>query len=264
MEPSPIVPGEERRRVPTKYVDHLSDEDLDLLNRLLPWRCFTLDGSGRRFGVQASATKRNVPQEIPDRRTLLLEQRCPLAGRSVLEVGCFEGVHTVGLAQRAERVIAIDSRIENVVKTIVRTWSFGHHVTAFVCDVEKPADFALVPTVDVVHHIGVLYHLRDPIAHLRALLPKTRELLLLDTHVAADGEATATYESGGEKYPYRRFAEGGRVDAFSGMYDHAKWLSIEVLTGFLRGAGFADVEVAEMRQERNGLRTLLFAKRTQR
>lgn len=264
MEPSPVPPTDPSRRLPTKYVDHLSDEDLDQLNRLLPWRCFTLDARGRRFGVQASETKRNVPQEVPDRRTLLLEQRYPLAGRSVLEIGCFEGVHTVGLAQRAARVIAIDSRIENVVKTIVRTWSFGHHVTAFVCDVEKPADFALVPAIDVVHHIGVLYHLVDPIAHLRALLPKTGDLLMLDTHVAADGEANDTYESGGRKYPYRRYTEGGRADAFSGMYDHAKWLPLDALTGFLRDSGFAEIEVAEMRKERNGLRTLLFAKRTQR
>lgn len=262
MEPS-ASPSDEALRLPTKYVDHLSDEELDQLNRLLPWRCFTLDARGRRFGAPASATKRNVPQQIPDRRTLLLDKRFPLAGRSVLEVGCFEGVHTVGLAQRAERVIAIDSRIENVVKTIVRTWSFGHHVTAFQCDVEKPADFALVPTVDVVHHIGVLYHLQDPIAHLQALLPKTRHLLLLDTHVAADGEATEAYESNGKRFPFRRYKEGGRADAFSGMYDHAKWLPIEVLTGFLRDAGFGEIEVAEMRQERNGLRTLLFAKRTQ-
>jgi hypothetical protein len=122
-------------RIPTKYVDRLSDDDLERLNQMLPWRCFTLDG------------------------------------RTVLEIGCFEGVHTIGLAARAGRVIAIDSRIANVVKTIVRTWSFGHHVTAFQCDVEKASDFAMVPEVDVVHHVGVLYHLVDPIAYLLALLP---------------------------------------------------------------------------------------------
>ena len=263
MDPAANPAADADLRIPTKYVDHLSDEDLERLNQLLPWRCFTLDGRGRRFGAPASATKRNVAQQIPDRRTPMLDARCPLAGRTVLEVGCFEGVHTIGLAARAGRVVAIDSRIENVVKTIVRTWSFGHHVTAFQCDVEQPDQFALVPTVDVVHHIGVLYHLVDPIAHLQLLLPKTRHLLMLDTHIAAEGEATATYTSGGRSYPYRHYKEGGRADAFAGMYDHAKWLSIEVLTGFLRESGFADVEVAEMRQERNGLRTLLFARRTQ-
>lgn len=262
MQPE-ATPDDASLRIPTRYIDHLPDDELEQLNRLLPWRCFTLDARGRRFGAAASATKRNLPQAIPDRRTPLLDRRFPLAGRTVLEIGCFEGVHTVGLAERAGRVIAVDSRIENVVKTIVRTWSFGHHVTAFQCDVERPEQFALVPEVDVVHHVGVLYHLVDPIAHLAALLPKTRHMLMLDTHVAAPGEATEQYESGGRRYAYRRYREGGRADAFSGMYDHAKWLPIEDLTGFLRERGFGDVDVAEMRQERNGLRTLLFARRTQ-
>jgi tRNA (mo5U34)-methyltransferase len=250
-------------RIPTKYVDHLSDEDLERLNQMLPWRCFTLDGRGRRFGAPASAIKRNVAQQIPDRRTPMLDARCPLAGLSVLEIGCFEGVHTIGLAARAGRVIAIDSRIENVVKTIVRTWSFGHHVTAFQCDVEKASDFAMVPEVDVVHHVGVLYHLVDPVAHLAALLQKTKRMLMLDTHIAADGQATESYVSGGKSYPYWRYREGGRADAFSGMYDHAKWLPLATLQEVLRAGGFADIEVAEMRQERNGLRALLFAQRAQ-
>jgi tRNA (mo5U34)-methyltransferase len=181
----------------------------------------------------------------------------------VLEIGCFEGVHTIGLAARAGRVIAIDSRIENVVKTIVRTWSFGHHVTAFQCDVEKASDFAMVPEVDVVHHVGVLYHLVDPVAHLAALLQKTKRMLMLDTHIAADGQATESYVSGGKSYPYWRYREGGRADAFSGMYDHAKWLPLATLQEVLRAGGFADIEVAEMRQERNGLRALLFAQRAQ-
>jgi hypothetical protein len=69
--------------------------------------------------------------------------------------------------------------------------------------------------------------------------------------------------SGGKSYPYWRYREGGRADAFSGMYDHAKWLPLATLQEVLRAAGFADIEVAEMRQERNGLRTLLFAQRAQ-
>jgi tRNA (mo5U34)-methyltransferase len=186
----------------------------------------------------------------------------PLAGRSVLEVGCFEGIHTIGLGQRAAKVIAIDSRIENVVKTMVRTWSFGLHVTCFQCDVERAQDFALVPEVDITHHVGVLYHLKDPVAHLQALLARTKQVLMLDTHVAAEGEATASYEVGGRSYPYRHYREGGRADAFSGMYDHAKWLPVDVLASLLREQGFGEVDVAELRPERNGLRALIFAKRT--
>lgn len=257
-------------RIPTRFIDHLSDEDLRTLNGLLPWRCFTLDANGREFGVRATDTKRNTPQQIPDRRIVELDRRYPLAGKSVLEIGCFEGIHSIALAHRAREVIAIDSRIENIVKTIVRTWSFGLHVTSFVCDVEKPEQFALVPEVDVTHHVGVLYHLVDPIGHLARLLPKTREMLMLDTHVAAEGTAKESYEVAGRKYPYRRYDEqgarskqsaGGRTAVFSGMYDHAKWLPLDVLTSALRDFGFGDVDVAEHRDERNGPRVLIYARR---
>lgn len=261
MDPGAQAADGHSERIPTRFVDHLTDDDLRLLNGLLPWRCFTLDAHGREFGVRASNTKRNVPQTIPDRRIVELDRRFPLAGRSVLEVGCFEGVHTIALAQRAREVIAIDSRIENVVKTVVRTWSFGLHATCFKCDVERAADFALVPEVDVTHHVGVLYHLTDPVGHLAKLLPRTRHFLMLDTHVAGEGEAKATYTVGGRSYPYRHFTEGGRADAFSGMSDHAKWLPLDVLVGVIREAGFTDVDVAELRAERNGPRTLIFARR---
>lgn len=119
-------------RTQTKYVDDLSDADLSRLNDLLPWQCFTLDSNGRRFGKQASAKKRNLPQAIPDHRITELNRRFPLAGLSVLEVGCFEGVHTIALAGYGAKVVGIDSRIENVAKTMVRTWSFGFEATVQV------------------------------------------------------------------------------------------------------------------------------------
>ncbi len=262
MQPGAQPANEPSSRIPTRFVDHLGDDDLRVLNGLLPWRAFTLDAHGREFGVRASETKRNVPQQIPDRRIVELHRRFPLTGRSVLEIGCFEGIHTIALAQKAREVVAIDSRIENVVKTVVRTWSFGLHVTCFKCDVERDEDFALVPEVDITHHVGVLYHLTDPVGHLAKLLRRTKHALMLDTHVAAPGTATKSYQVGGRTYPYRHFTEGGRADAFSGMYDHAKWLPIDVLTALLREQGFGEVDVAEMREERNGPRTLIFARRT--
>jgi len=36
-----------------RFVDLLSDADLAELNKLLDWKCFTVDCKGRRFGVSA-------------------------------------------------------------------------------------------------------------------------------------------------------------------------------------------------------------------
>jgi hypothetical protein len=45
------------------------------------------------------------------------------------------------------------------------------------------------------------------------------------------------------------------------MGDHAKWLSIETLLAVLKDAGFTKSRVLEERDERNGLRVLILARR---
>src|SRR3954462_9773665 len=95
-----------------RYVDPLTDEDLSRLNELLPWKAFTVDRHGRRFGGVAWHGKRDDAQPIPDRRTLILDERFKLSDKHVLEFGCFEGIHTVGLLRFASEVTAVDARIE--------------------------------------------------------------------------------------------------------------------------------------------------------
>lgn len=250
-------------RVTAPLLEGLSDEELSRLNRLLPWSCFTVDGRGRRFGDAAWTGKRQDPQPIPDRRILLMDDRFGLDGRHVLEIGCFEGVHTTALAKRAARVTAIDSRVENVVKTIVRCAFHGWHPEVFTCDVEVPRAMESLASLDVelVHHVGVLYHLRNPVEHILALGSVAQHGLMLDTHVADLSRAVHTMEFEGDKIPYMRFEESGVGDAFSGMYSHAKWLPLPVVVDLLHRAGFRSVDVLEARAERNGPRVLIMAGR---
>lgn len=246
---------------PTPLLDALSDADLAALNTLLPWHCFTVDSRGRRFGNRAWTGKREKPQAIPDRRIVLCHERFDLADKHVLEIGCFEGVHTLGLGLFARQVTAIDSRIENVAKTLVRCHFHGQKPAVAVCDVESRDDMARLPQVDVVHHVGVLYHLVDPVSHLKMLASKVRLGMMLDTHVAP-ADSTATYEVDGASYAHEVHQEGGAAEVFSGMYPSARWLTVEALVQALQTAGFADVELYQTRQERNGERVLMFARRT--
>ena len=251
--------GFEERRVATPFVDRLADADLRALNHLLPWHAFTVDKHGRRFGDAAWSGKRNEPQLVPDPRVVLLNQRFGLADKHVLEIGCFEGIHSVGLANYAKQLTAVDSRIENVVKTIVRAAFFGRYPVAFKCDVEnRPLDLTLL-SADVVFHVGVLYHLKDPVRHLLDLGVIAKQGLLLDTHIARDEDATDRYVVDHREIRYRRYREWGQADPFSGMYDHAKWLRLDDLTATLREAGFTEIEIVETREERNGPRVLLIA-----
>jgi hypothetical protein len=159
----------------------------------------------------------------------------------------------------AAKVTAVDSRIENVVKTIVRTAMFNYHPTVFKCDVENwESQFPLLQA-DVCHHIGVLYHLKDPVKHLQGLGKITKEAILLDTHYAHPEEATEQYEVGGKHYAYKKYGEG--KDVFSGMYDHAKWLPLNSILEILNNQGFKHQEVLEKRDERNGPRVLLYLAR---
>jgi hypothetical protein len=244
------------------FVDPLTDEDLTELNRLLPWRAFTVDRRGRRLGGSAWQGKRDRPEPVPDRRIGLMHERFALAGQRVLEVGCFEGIHTVGLCLYGARVTAIDGRMENVVKTIVRSAMYDCHPRVFKFDVEGAGATERLDT-DLLHHVGVLYHLKDPVRHLLDIGRYVSRGLMLDTHYAEEHEADQQYEVDGTTYRYKRYRELGRADVFSGMYEHSKWLPLDTILGLLGRAGFPEVEVVERRQERNGPRALLFAARPQ-
>ncbi len=240
-------------------LDSTPDKELTILNQLLPWHAFVADAQGRRFGDIAWTRKRSEPQTIPDPRILMLNERFRLSGKSVLEIGCFEGIHTVGLCQLGADVIAIDARMENVAKTLLRAAMFDCWPRVYLQDIESTHDAGLV--ADICHHVGVLYHLKDPVGHLMELGRSIHSGIMLDTHVARPNHVDASYEACGRSWPYFRYRESGRSDPFSGMYDHAKWLPLDSLRQLLALAGFTEIELAEQREERNGLRVLVFARK---
>jgi tRNA (mo5U34)-methyltransferase len=243
------------------FVERLSDEDLGRLNDLLPWRCFTVDARGRPLGGAAWRGKRDVPQPVPDPRIEHFHERFDLSDKHVLEVGCFEGVHTIALCRLAKRVTAIDARVENVVKTTVRCAFFDERPRVFVYDVEQGEPGDELVQAEVCHHVGVLYHLEDPVSHLRRLGTWISRGVMIDTHYTHDADASDEYEVDGERFRFRSYRELGRGDVFSGVRPTSKWLRLEDITNVLHGAGFDSVDVVETREERNGPRVLLFAER---
>jgi len=253
--------GYDKNNITSGAIDFLSAADLQRLNSLLPWMCYTVDSQGRRFGNAAWKGKRDTPQQISDPRIAHLHNLFNLSDKSVLELGCFEGIHTIALAQCAAKVYAVDSRIENVVKTIVRSNLFGYRPTVSVCDVEKVDDVNRLPTVDIIHHVGVLYHLKDPVSHLVQMGNNATRGILLDTHYATEQMATIDAETKGMAYKYFNYKEYGRNEVFSGMYDHAKWLRLSDIEMILTSVGFSDIRVCKDEMQRNGPRVTLYAAR---
>lgn len=244
-----------------KYVDLLDDEELAELNTMLDWNSFVVDSYGRRFGMAAWGSKRDMPETIPDRRIVKMHERFNLTDKHVLEVGCFEGSHTLGLLQYSPKVTAVDARINHVVKTLIRCAMFGYSPAVFKCDIESiPADVSLLQA-DVVHHVGVLYHLSKPVEHLIDLGRYIKHGVMLDTHYCLAEEVMGKYFVNGKEYRYKYYLEYGKKEAFSGVYNHSKWLLLEDIISCLQQAGFERIEIVEKRQERNGARVLLFAER---
>jgi tRNA (mo5U34)-methyltransferase len=240
------------------YSIKLTDEDLEEFNSMLPWYAGTKLPDGRIIGsLNARPGKRDAPQPIPDKRITRLHEAIDLRGKRVLEVGCFEGIHTIGLCGYGAIVTAVDVRPVNVVKTAVRLAAYGVSATVLPFDVEDEAlDF---PDFDVVFHCGVLYHLEEPVRHLERLLAHCQSMYL-DTHVADELRSGSTLESGGRIFRGHYYREGGWADPFSGRGEGAFWLMKADLLGLFERAGFR-TELWSERMERNGPRIGLFAAR---
>jgi 2-polyprenyl-3-methyl-5-hydroxy-6-metoxy-1,4-benzoquinol methylase len=243
-------PAHEFRRI------ELSERDLREINGMLDWRAGTLLDCRLLGRVGVTPGKRTEPAPVPDPRIVALHRLIDLRGKSVLEVGCFEGIHTLGLRMFSEDVTAIDIRPVNVIKTVARLSYHGTWAKVFQADVETlETSFGVF---DLIFHCGVLYHLMAPVEHLMAVGRMCR-YLFLDTHVARDEKRIVTLEIDG--YPYRGafHDEGGWADPFSGKDRRSLWLTRESLDEALRRAGFANLKVLEEREERNGPRLSLLA-----
>ncbi len=236
----------------------LSEEALRQLQCLVPWR----DASRLRDGRILGRQRKDHPIVPFDWRIRLLLERVPLHDQTVLELGSCEGVHTLQLASACKFVVGIDARVQNVVCGLVRLWAHGVENACLVLgDVEElTAEFG---RFDLICHIGVLYHLRDPVRHL-VRLRGIAETLFLDTHYGTpdQGRARSDVEHDGQTYEAYRYRERRyRSDPFSGMDAVSRWLSRDALLRLVRKSGCSQVDILDERVERNGPRITVLARR---
>jgi 2-polyprenyl-3-methyl-5-hydroxy-6-metoxy-1,4-benzoquinol methylase len=236
----------------------ISDQIIEEVNRLLDWRAAAPLPDGRILGL-ASPGKRESINVIPDKRITLLNQLFPLASRKVLEIGCFEGIHTMGLLQYTDHLTCLDLRPINVIKTLARLSLSGRSAAVFQGNCEDLDES--FGSFDLVFHFGVLYHLMSPVQHLRAL-GRFADSIYLDTHIAPSSKATQTAVVDGESYRYSTVDEAGWLDPFSGADPTSIHLTFESLKKALGLAGFVNTALLNFRQERNGPRLLMFASRS--
>jgi tRNA (mo5U34)-methyltransferase len=160
-----------------------------------------------------------------------------LAGKSVLDVGAWDGFYSFEAARRgAKRVLATDSfvwqgRWGRAGFLLAReALGLDDVVADQTVDVMDLAPERVGGTFDVVLLLGVLYHLPDPTTALRRVASVCDDLLVIETETALNWLPV----------PAARLWPGRELND-----DDTNWWSLNrpALFGLLDNLGFADIRV---------------------
>jgi 2-polyprenyl-6-hydroxyphenyl methylase/3-demethylubiquinone-9 3-methyltransferase len=96
--------------------------------------------------------------EINELRVGYIDERAPLAGRRVLDVGCGGGLLSEAMARRGATVLGIDLGSENLEVARAHAADAGVSVDYAVVDVEalageQPASFEIVTCLEMLEHV---------------------------------------------------------------------------------------------------------------
>ena len=215
----------ERWRATLLHLPEVSDSPAKLKQALLelaPWRKGPFDLGG----VHIDAEWRS---DLKWQR--LKNALKPLAGRKVLDVGCGNGYYALRMhTEGAACVIGVDPTLLYAMQFL----AVNHFVTAesvFVLPLRLQELPLPARRFDTCFSMGVLYHQRAPIDHIRALRDTLRPggQLLLETLYLQGGDACA-------RTPPDRYARMNNV-----------WLlpTVAELETWLARSGFIDIEVVD-------------------
>ena len=207
----------------TKLGSTSSDsERRELLLRLTPWRKGPFDVGGVHIDAEwrSDLKWRRVEGAIE-----------PLAGRRVLDVGCGNGWYALRMADAgAAAVLGIDPTLLYVMQFLaVTAQSEQRPVVVLPMRLEELPEARRA--FDTTFSMGVLYHQRSPIEHLRQLRAtlRPRGQLVLETIFLPGEESYACT-------PADRYARMKNV-----------WLlpTLAELTTWLRRTGFREIEIID-------------------
>ena len=198
------------------------EERKQLLLKLSPWRKGPFDVGGVHIDAEWRSDLKWA--RVVDGIT-------PLEGRAVLDVGCGNGYYSLRMQESGARaVLGIDPTLLYVMQFLAVTFE-RRSVPVAVLPLrlhELPADSR---AFDTTFSMGVLYHQRSPIDHLRQLRATLRHRgqLVLETLFVPGEESYACT-------PADRYARMKNV-----------WLlpTIKELITWLRRTGFRDIEVVD-------------------
>ena len=203
-------------------LNEVQQQNLKLaLQELIPWR----KGPFNLFGIHIDAEWRS------DQKWYRLQPHlCSLKNKRVLDVGCGNGYYMLRmLGSGAKQVIGVDPNLLFLAQFYALTKNISSLIDAFII----PLAFEELPrqlkNFDCVFSMGVLYHRRDPHAHLDLIFQHTAPggMIYLETLVVDKSYCK-------ELIPDNRYA---------GMRNVWNVPSPELIQTWLSECGFADCEL---------------------
>ncbi|HEX6086503.1 MAG TPA: class I SAM-dependent methyltransferase [Thermoanaerobaculia bacterium] len=178
----------------------------------------------------------------------------------VLDLGALEGGLSFEMAREGWDATGVEGRADNFRKASLIASYYALPNLRFVHKDVKELTPERDGTFDVILCCGLLYHLDEPVAHLRQLesLLAPQGLLFLDTHVAPDEHAVryatheaslsgpVTFRDGEHEYEGRWWSEPSAGDLKERMWSaisnaRSMWLSRRSLIRALYHSGFHEV-----------------------
>ena len=212
-----------------------------------------------------------------DERIQWLNQRFPVAGKTVLELGPLEGGHTWQLEHLgAASILSLEANTRAFLKCLIVKELLDMTRSRFRC-VDFMAYLESMPEpVDLCVASGVLYHMRQPVVLLERVC-RMADSLFLWTHyydealirrkrdIAFRFSPGVPAEQGGFHHIlYRREYGAGLFSrrSFGGNASFSYWLSRDDILGALRHFGMTEIETQfEQMDHANGPCFALIAKR---
>src|SRR5262245_24200348 len=157
-----------------------------------------------------------------------------LSGKSLLDIGPWDGFYTFEAERRGADVTAVDYVDQDTFRELHR--AFQSKARYLRMDVYE-LDPARVGTFDIVLCLGALYHFKHPLLALEKVLSVTRDVCIVDSFVVDGVEREQGIRP---EIPYMEFYEAGEL---GGQLDNWCGPTVCAVEAMVRAAGFASAEV---------------------